>query len=507
MNPDFKTMKTKNVRLVIVALALAGGAMVSPLWLNGKDKGPDNVLSEKVNVDAKPVSREGGFAKSYADVVDKVAPSVVSISTTKKIQQRSFRGIPRELWPYYGIPDSAGQSRSMPSGLGSGVIITSDGYILTNNHVVQGADEVKVSLDSTHKDYIAEVIGTDPESDVAVIKIDAKDLPAITVADSSTAKVGDVVLAFGNPFGLRQTVSMGIVSGLGRSDIGIAAYANFIQTDASINPGNSGGALVDADGRLLGINTAIFSQTGGSVGIGFAIPVNMALDAADDLMNGGAVQRGFLGINMAPITDEIAAQLKLDTRDGVVVAEVFRNTPAYRAGMRPYDVIIEADGVPVTDYSKLRLGISQKDPGTEVNFKILREGSEKTIIAVLGEKNDPFRDYGSGTPVPSSEGDQPVETMKTELARGVEVEELTPELRAQLQLSEGVNGLVVTGVDGDAPRANTRIAPGDVVIEVDRQAVDSVTALESAKESGASDRLLVRVIGADGDTRLLVLQK
>jgi len=497
-------MKTKNLRLALVAVAAVGGATLSPMWLNGKDKDKEagDLLSERVRVDPKPVAREGGIAKSYADVVDKVAPSVVSISTSKLLRPRSYGNIPDELLPYFGIPrGGGGRPQSTQTGLGSGVIITPDGYILTNNHVVQGADEVKITLNSGQKEYLAKVIGTDPDSDVAVVKIEAEDLPAITVADSAAARVGDVVLAFGNPFGLRQTVSMGIVSGLGRSDIGITSYADFIQTDASINPGNSGGALVDADGRLVGINTAIFSQTGGSVGIGFAIPVNMALDAADDLMDGGAVKRGFLGINMAPVTEEIARELNLDDREGVIVAEVVRQTPAHRAGFLPYDVIVAADGAPVTDFSKLRLEISRKDPGTSVTFTIVRDGREKELTAVLTERNDPLRDYGqagetSGTPV-----------AEAELARGVRVGELTPGHRERLRLGRDVSGLVVTGVDADAPGTNARLATDDVVIEINRQPVATIGDLKQAKGAADSERLLARVIGADGDTRLFVLEK
>jgi serine protease Do len=496
-------MKTKNIKITAVAIAVAGVATLSPLLSNGKDKPTGALLSEKVRIDSKPLAREGGMAKSYADVVDKVAPSVVSISTSKMLRQRAYGNIPDELLPYYGIPRGANRPQSTPTGLGSGVVITSDGYILTNNHVVQGADEVKVTLDSSHQEYIAEVIGTDPESDVAVVKIDAKDLPAITVADSTKARVGDVVLAFGNPFGLRQTVSMGIVSGLGRSDIGIANYADFIQTDASINPGNSGGALVDADGRLLGINTAIFSQTGGSVGIGFAIPVNMALDAADDLMHGGAVKRGFLGINMIPMNTELARELKADVQDGAVVAEVVPNTPADRAGLRMKDIIIEADGEPVTDASKLRLGISKKDPGTAVKFKVVREGREKILTAVLSERSEPYRDYGENSDTAAAPAEEK-ESEKVELVSGVHVEDLTEELREQLRIDSRVDGLVVTGVDGDAPRMNARLAPGDIVLEIDRQPVTSVKDLNS--QSGAG-RVLVRVLGSDGDTRLYVLQK
>ncbi len=496
-------MKTMKVQITAVALAVAGAATLTPLLSIGKDKSAGSLLSEKVRIDSKPVAREGGMAKSYADVVDRVAPSVVSISTSKMIRQRIYGNIPDELLPYYGIPRGGNRTQSTQTGLGSGVVITSDGYILTNNHVIQGADEVKVTLDSSHKEYVAEVIGTDPESDVAVVKIDAKDLPAITVADSSTARVGDVVLAFGNPFGLRQTVSMGIVSGLGRSDIGIANYADFIQTDASINPGNSGGALVDADGRLLGINTAIFSQTGGSVGIGFAIPVNMALDAADDLMHGGAVKRGFLGINMISMNADLARELKAGVQDGAVVAEVVPNTPADRAGLRMKDVIVEADGEPVNDVSKLRLGISKKDPGTAVKFKVVRDGRERVITAVLSERSEPYREYGQGEDVVAAPAEETV-SEKTELVSGVHVEDLTAELRAQLRVDSRVDGVVVTGVDGDAPRMNARLAPGDIVLEIDRQPVTSVKDLH---QHSASGRLLVRVLGADGDTRLYVLQK
>ena len=489
-------MKSSRNTLVGVALAVAVVAAVAPVMLTGQDrvsnkgkKAFKDVIREKVQFDPAPVNRAGGIARSYADTVEKVQPSVVSIYTSKTLSTRY-----NELLWYYG---QRLRREDLPkqTGLGSGVIISSDGYILTNNHVVGDADEIKVAL-ADNTEYTAKLVGRDAESEVAVIKIEAKGLPAITVADSQKVKVGDVVLAFGNPFGLEQTVSMGIVSGTGRKNVGIARYGDFIQTDASINPGNSGGALVDADGRLIGVNTAIFTQTGGSVGIGFAIPTKLAMNVVDDLVADGKVTRGFLGITMAEVNEDFATYLNRDNLDGVVVAEVVRNTPAHRAGMRPYDLILEWNGRPAKDVSELSTAISELDPGTEMKFKVLREGKIRMMSAVLAGRDDPYTNYG-----------KPVGRVgSVVLAKGVKVGDLNESVRSRLRLRDGFDAIVVTDVTREAPRKNARLSPGDLIIEIDRKPVSSVDEVKRLKEAGLGTRFLVRVISAgDGETRLYVL--
>lgn len=467
-------MKNK-FRLAASGAAVASALLLTP-WLAGKNNEPARPL-DKMKIDTSDVEREGGFAKSYANIVDKVAPSVVSIYITKHVRlPASYRN--------YGLtaPDQ--------TGLGSGVIISADGYILTNNHVVGDADKIRVALNEGTKEYDAEIIGRDPSTDVAVIKIDAKELPAITVADSEKVRVGDVVLAVGNPFGLRQTVSMGIVSAKGRTEVGITEYGNFLQTDASINPGNSGGALVDANGRLIGINTAIFSQTGASVGIGFAIPVNQAVGVVEDLMTDGHVTRGFLGVGLEPMTQEIAKALDRDSLDGVLVREVGRNTPADVAGVKQYDLIVECDGEAITDVRRLQIKIADKNPGDEILFKVIRDGRPVELKAVLASKENMF---STGKPSAS-----PVNVNGIELVEGVYVAEV-PGRDRRLHIQ-------VTGVDEDAPGKNARLMRGDTVLEIDRQPVASIDDVKNIKENSSSDRILVRVLSTDGETKLFVLE-
>src|SRR6266699_574704 len=300
----------------------------------------------RVHVEETPLSREVKLATSFAPVVKKVAPSVVNIYSSRTIREQPL------LSPFFSDPffrrffgpdfDEQMRPRTRRAqSLGSGVIVSEDGYILTANHVVEGADEVKVALADGVKEYPARVIGADPPTDVAVLKVEAKGLPAVTLADSDKLEVGDVALALGNPFGVGQTVTMGIVSAVGRSSLGINEYENFIQTDASINPGNSGGALVDAQGRLVGINTAILSRTGGNQGIGFAVPVNMARYVMDRIVAEGTITRGYLGVRIQPLTPDLAKEFKLPADTGALVGEVTPKTPAAEAGLKEGDVIVE----------------------------------------------------------------------------------------------------------------------------------------------------------------------
>jgi serine protease Do len=269
--------------------------------------------------------------------------------------------------------------------LGSGVIASQEGYILTNNHVVQGADEIKVALPDGRTVLDAKIVGTDPPTDVAVIKVEGQKLLAVNLGNSDQLEVGDVVLAIGDPFGVGQTVTMGIVSAKDRSGVGIVDYEDFIQTDASINPGNSGGALVDIDGRMVGINTAILSRTGGNQGIGFAVPVNLARYVMERIILEGKVRRGYLGVKVQALTPELAKQLNLSGQTGALVGEVTPNSPAEKAGLKPGDVVIEFDGKAVSDSRHLRLMVAEKAPGSKVSVKVLRDGKQHTFTVELGE--------------------------------------------------------------------------------------------------------------------------
>ena len=362
-------------------LVVAGGSLVSC---------PRAAPPPQLNIADAPVSRENHPELSFAPVVKKVSPSVVNIYTAKTVRENPrlsrlsedpiFRQFFGEAEGYGRVP----RERREQS-LGSGIIASQDGYILTNNHVVQGADEIKVALADERTVLDAKIVGTDPQTDVAVIKIEAQKLPAITFTNSDQIEVGDVVLAIGDPFGVGQTVTMGIVSAKDRAGMGIVDYEDFIQTDASINPGNSGGALVDIDGRLVGINTAILSRTGGNQGIGFAVPVNLARYIMERLISDGKVTRGYLGVKIQTLTPELASQLKLSGQTGALIGEVTPNSPAEKAGLKKNDVIIEFDGKGVTDSRHFRLMVAEKPPGSKVSVKVFRDGKQQTFTVELGE--------------------------------------------------------------------------------------------------------------------------
>src|SRR6266436_3064080 len=319
-------------------------------------------------VNEAPLARETRMTTSFAPVVKRVAPSVVNVFTTKTVRNQYPEMMPFPDDPFFrrffGEPFGGEQPRRQPRkfkerSLGSGVIVTKDGYILTNNHVVDGADEVKVSLAKDKKEYSAKIAGRDPKTDIAILKIDAKDLPFVTFADSDKIEVGDVVLALGNPFGIGQTVTMGIVSAVGRGGMHIEDYEDFIQTDAAINPGNSGGPLVDAEGRLIGINTAILSRSGGNQGIGFAIPANQARNVMEGLVKDGHVVRSYLGVNIQDLTPALAKEFDLQNTSGVVVSDVVPKSPADKAGFKAGDVITDFNGKPVQDSRHLKMQTSQ----------------------------------------------------------------------------------------------------------------------------------------------------
>ena len=327
-----------------------------------------------------------GAVLSYADAVAVAAPAVVNVYTTKEVQRRGQSVDP--LYRYFFGDPRGGPERV--ASLGSGVVATADGYILTNNHVVQAADEIAVAL-SDGRQFDARLVGADPESDLALLKVEAKGLPVITFGRADALKVGDIVLAIGNPFDVGQTVTMGIVSALGRSNLGINTYENFIQTDAAINQGNSGGALVDTQGNLVGINSAIFSRTGGSIGIGFAIPSTLVRQVMDELIRSGRVTRGYFGVEPEDVTPESADLLKLARPDGVVLKGVQRASPAGRAGLEPGDVIVTINGQKVTNSQGMLNQIAQLPPGSSATVRVVRAGKDLEIPVQVGERPTPRR--------------------------------------------------------------------------------------------------------------------
>ncbi len=443
----------------------------------------------KLKIENQAISKVGE-RMSFAPIIKKASPSVVNIYSTKMVKVNpGTRGNPLYNDPlfrrFFGqIPEDeeeenpnrgnrkGGRSRPEQS-LGSGVIVTTDGYIMTNNHVVDGADEIQVVLQGG-REFKAKVVGTDAPTDSAVLKIDATDLPALTLGNSDHLEVGDVVLAIGNPFGIGQTVTMGIVSAIGRGDLGITAYEDFIQTDASINPGSSGGALVDVEGRLVGINTAILSRTGGNQGVGFAVPINMARGVIERLATTGKVARGFLGVKPDRITAEQAKYFKLKDQNGAMVTEVSPKTPAEDAGLKPYDVITEVNGKKINDDRHLRLVVSQMSPGTIVVLKVTRDGKESDFKVKLGELGN--RELGQ----PEIKDLEP-EIKDSDSLDGVEVGDITPQNRKELGIPPDINGALVTDVDEDSTSWKAGIRPGQVILELDRKTVTN--AEEAIKQS------------------------
>ena len=350
-------------------------ATLQPQWLAAP--APPPAVSAPLVLPAPQVSA-AAQPGSLAAAVRRAAPAVVSINTSR-ITRHPFADDP---WFRLFFGQQGSQSQS---GLGSGVIMSADGYVLTNNHVVQEADHIEAVLADGRR-ASARVIGTDPESDLAVLKIDLPDLPVMTPSDSDRIEVGDRVLAIGNPFGVGQTVTSGIVSALGRDQLGINTFENFIQTDAAINPGNSGGALTDEQGRLLGINTAIYSRSGGSLGIGFAIPVNVARQALQDIVQNGRVVRGWIGVESTALTPELAENLGAASAQGAIITGVLNGGPAARAGMRPGDVVTRINGRPIRTVAELRASITALRPGTAATFTALRQGQNVEMQLVPGQR-------------------------------------------------------------------------------------------------------------------------
>jgi len=466
----------------------------------------------QLNVSDREVDRSVRGA-SYAPVIKRVTPSVVTIQSTRTIVQRQNPFFDDEmLRRFFGDqfgpsgPDRRRPRKQTEQSLGSGVIVSEDGYILTNNHVVDGADEdgVKVSLADGKTKYSAKVVGKDPRTDVAVLKIEAKHLPAITLANSDKLEVGDVVLAIGNPFNVGQSVTMGIVSAVGRGTgiLGEGGYEDFIQTDAAINPGNSGGALVDVEGRLIGINQSIFSRSGGNNGIGFAVPINLARTVLERLATDGKITRGYLGVNPQAVTPDLAKAFKLADNSGALVGGVQPNTPAEAAGIKEGDVIIELEGKKVTDPRHLRLTISQTPPKTKVSLKVIRDGKEKNFTVTLGALPEEMggNQEDKATPTPDS---------KPEQLDGVEVVDLDNQARQQYGIPARVKGALVAKVDPDSKAAEAELHEGDVIVEINRQPVTSAEQAVELANQAKGDRVLLRVYSMAngvGVTRYLTVE-
>jgi len=429
---------------------------------------------------------------TFAPIVEKVASSVVTVFTTQTVSRglTTFPFGDDTLRQFFGGQSPQRQGKQTLQGLGSGVTVSPDGYIITANHVVSGAEEIMVGLGTELRKYKAKKVGTDPGTDVALLKIEEKNLPAITFADSEKARAGDIVLAIGNPFGLRQTVTMGIISAVGRGGMGIVDYENFIQTDAAINMGNSGGALVDTEGRLLGINTAIFSRSGGNQGVGFAIPSNLARDVMQSLREKGRVVRGYIGALVQTLTPELAEAMKLKGQPtGALVGDVTPKSPSEKAGMKTGDVVTAVNGKKISDARELRLMIGSMAPGTKVEIELNREGQNKTLNVELGEM--PAGAAEEGAEASPEESAQPE---KATVFGGVAVADITDDVRTALNLSKDVKGAVIAEIDADSPAAKAGLREGDVIQEVNKQPVRNAKELVAiSKKLKPNEKILIRV--------------
>src|SRR5208282_3495768 len=435
-----------------------------------------------VQVDDSSLAREVKDGSSFAPIVKKVAPSVVRVSVTMKTSDNPMSN-----------SDNPGQQHGpMEHGLGSGVIVSPDGYILTNNHVVNNAGEIQVVLNDGRQ-FTAKVIGTDPQTDVALIKINADNLPSLTLADSDKVEIGDVVLAIGNPFGIGQTVTKGIVSAKDRTTSG-DMDEDFIQTDAAINPGNSGGGLVDTEGRLVGINSAILTHSGGNQGIGFAVPSNLCRWVMDSLVKNGRVERGLLGVMIQNLTPDLAKAFKLDRTTGALVGDVSLDSPADKAGLKSGDVITQFNGQPIQDASQLKLRVAESTPGSIAQLSVSRNGESKTFDVTLGSLPDKT--------VAKADGNRGA--ARREALAGVGVADLDQNTRAELNIPANVHGAVITQVAPDSAAYEAGLRTGDVITELNRQPVGTAQDAITDTEKPTSSQTLVKVWTKGGSHYLTV---
>ena len=445
--------------------------------------------SETVREAIQPAEDEflGRLNASLSRVAEEVKPSVVNISTTRKVSIKEHPSGDLFDDPFFKkffgdkFHNFGGKREFRTSSLGSGVIVTEDGYILTNNHVIKDVDEIKVILHDK-REFTGNVVGSDPKSDIAIIKIKANGLPAIRMGKSESLKVGELAIAIGNPFSLGHTITMGIISAVGRSNVGIAEYEDFIQTDAAINPGNSGGALVNVKGNLIGINTAILSTSGGYMGIGFAIPSDMANTIMQSIIKHGKVVRGWLGVTIQSVNADLAKHFHIKQEKGALITNVMKDTPAEKAGLKRGDVIIEFDGKPVDDSTALRNRVAGTLPDTESVIKILREGNEITLTVVIGEQPSAIAGL-SGT--------------YDNVLAGISVQELASEINGIFKIPQSVTGIIVTNIEDSSPAAEL-LRKNDIIQEINRKEIKSIKDYEDMASKIKSEEDLLLLVYRSG---------
>lgn len=483
------TAKKKNLTCSVLTAALLVFVLLSA--------GPFGYAAESDGIDAV---RQIG--KAFVEIAEKSSPAVVGLFSEKTVasQYSPMRDGPfgepfdDDFFDFFfrrQFPQRQPQPRpkSRQVAQGSGFIVSSDGYILTNNHLVREAEKVTVKLSDGREFKNAKVVGTDPESDVAVVKIDAENLSFLELADSDKLKVGEWVLAIGNPFGLSHTVTSGIVSATGRR-MGLSEYEDFIQTDAAINPGNSGGPLINLDGQVVGINTAIVTRSGGSMGIGMAIPINMAKSVYQQIIEGGTVERGALGVYIDQLTPDMAKSMGLEDTEGVVITDVMKDSAAEKAGMKRYDVVIEFEGEKLKAPNELRNRVAMLKPGTDVNLVIIRDGKRKDVTAQLGKRSEEM--------LAAAEGSKALEKL------GFTVENLSDELAERFGY-QGLSGVIVTKVEPDSSAAQTGIRPGVLIQEVNRKKVSNIKDFSSTMEKAGKNESVLLLVYNGRYTQLILL--
>ena len=487
-----KTGKKLYKSALLIAIGLIIGLVVIPHF-----DYQSTAYAEGSKISEQSIDLLTKTGKAMAEVTAAVRPAIVNISTTRTVKvsggSNPFLDDPffrRFFEDKFGPQNQPKEHKS--AGLGSGVIVSSDGYIITNYHVVKEADEIKVLL-SDKREFKGKVIGSDPKTEISIVKIEATNLPTVAWGNSDLLQVGEVVLAVGSPYGLNQTVTMGIVSALGRANVGIADYEDFIQTDAAINPGNSGGALVNVRGELVGINTAIFSTSGGYQGTGFAIPSNMVKSVMDSLLKTGKVVRGWFGVSIQQITPELAKQFKLKDENGALVGDVVENGPAEKAGLKRGDVIIEYDGKKINEPYVLRNMVANTPPNEEHKITILRDSKVLQLTVKIGE-------------LPADMQEQVVSGEYQNALKGVSVQDMTPELAKKLRIPDRIKGVIISDIDEESI-ANGILTQGDVIQEINRKKVADTKAYQEVASKIKAEEDVLLLVFRNGTSLFITLSQ